>query len=78
MNAIITKYIPATNRNGSRIKASAEGVKSVFIPFNYDLNAEENHAAAADKLCAKYLWDNKLVSGGLPDQTGYAFCFCLD
>lgn len=75
MKAIITKYLPATNKNGSRIKASAEGVKSVSVSFNYDLNTEQNHAAAAGKLCEKYGWTKKLVSGGLPDQTGFAFCF---
>ena len=75
MKAIITKYLPATDTKGSRIKASAEGVKSVVISWNYVLGIEANHAAAARGLCEKYAWGESLIAGSLPDQTGYAFVF---
>jgi hypothetical protein len=75
MKAIITKYLPATNTRGSRIKASAEGVPSIVIPYPYELSGEEVHKRAALTLCAKYGWNHSLVGGGLPDQSGYAFCF---
>lgn len=78
MKAIITKYHGAGNVRGARITAKAEGVKSVSIPYPYELSGEACHLEAALKLCEKYHWLDKsvrLVGGGLPDQTGYAFCF---
>ena len=75
MKAIITKYIPATNTKGSRIKAMAEGVKSLSIPYPHELNAEEGHKLAASLLCERMEWNGELVSGGMPCQTGFAHCF---
>ena len=75
MKAIVTKYLPATNSKGSRVKAGAFGVKPVTLPWDHALNTEENHLWAALKLCEKQGWPNDIVSGGLPDQSGYAFCF---
>ena len=78
MKAIITKYHGPTNTRGSRITAKAEGVKGVSISYPYDLSGEACHLAAATALCEKYHWLDKsvqLVGGGLPDETGYAFCF---
>jgi hypothetical protein len=75
MKAIVTKYLSATNSRGSRIKASAEGVKSVTLGYSYDLSGEEAHKAAALELCKKYGWPMNLVGGGLPNCKGYAFCF---
>ena len=75
MKAIITKYIPATDSKGSRIKATAEGVKSLSIPYPHELNSEEGHKLAASLLCERMEWKGELVSGGLPDQSGFAHCF---
>jgi hypothetical protein len=75
MKAIITKYMPASNFKPSRVKATAEGVKSIVLPWDYSLATEDNHLWAALKLCDSLGWKNALVSGALPDQTGYAFCF---
>ena len=75
MKAIITKYMPATNTRGSRIKAMAEGVASLSIPYPHELNSEEGHLHAAKLLCERMDWKGNLVSGGLPDETGYAHCF---
>ena len=75
MKAIITKYIPASNTKGSRIRASAEGVPSIFVPYPHELSGEEVFKSAALALCAKHNWNHQLVGGGLPDQSGYAFCF---
>jgi hypothetical protein len=75
MKSIITKYLPATNHKGSRIKAKAFGVKPITLSYDYALDAEGNHLGAALRLCKANGWPNDLVSGALPDQTGYAFCF---
>jgi hypothetical protein len=75
MKAIVTKFLPCTDTKGSRIKASAEGVKSVTIPYPHELSGEACHEAAALALCEKYGWNFPLVGGGLPDGTGFAFCF---
>lgn len=73
MKAIITKYIPASNSKGSRIKASAEGVGSIYLSYPHE--AHEPHLEAAKALCAKYNWPANLIGGGLPDKSGWAFCF---
>lgn len=75
MKAIVTKYLSATNSRGSRIKASAEGVKSITAPLDYELDDEVNHESVAIKLCEKYGWATELVGGALPNGKGYAFCF---
>lgn len=75
MKSIVTKYLPCTSTRGSRIKASAEGVKSLTIPYPHELSGEEVHRAAAIELSRRNGWSSDLVGGCLPDQTGYAFCF---
>lgn len=75
MKAIQTKYLPAGNVRGSRIKAWAEGCASVSIDYPHELSGVECHLEAARKLCRKMGWKGTLVSGGLPDQSGYVFCF---
>jgi hypothetical protein len=75
MKAIITKYIPASNYRQSRVKATAEGVKPITLPWDYSLSTEDNHLWVALELCASQSWKNDLISGALPDQSGYAFCF---
>lgn len=90
MKSIITTYIPATNTKPARIKAKAEGVPAVSLSINCAIQAaatmgidedgravdiETQHKAAALALCAKYSWRGDLVGGGLPDSTGYAWCF---
>jgi hypothetical protein len=75
MKAILTRYLGPTNTRGSRVKAWAEGVPPVTMTWHAELGVEENHTAAASDLVAKYGWGVKtrLVGGGLPDGTGYAF-----
>jgi len=75
MKAIIAKYMPATNARGSRIKATAEGVKPLSIPYPHELSGEAVYKAAALELCKRQGWPESLAGGGLPDQSGYAFVF---
>lgn len=55
MQAIVTKFLPATNFKGSRIKASCER-GSVIISYPDELRmGEECHRAAASALVAKFM-----------------------
>jgi hypothetical protein len=54
--AIRTKYLPATNTRGSRIKATLGRpglAPSVTLHYDHALNSEQNHARAMEALCAK-------------------------
>jgi hypothetical protein len=73
MKAIIVKYLPATNTKGSRLKASAEGVKSIVRGFDHKYN-DGGKAQIAQALCDKYQWKGKLTSGKLPNGDE-VFCF---
>ena len=75
MKAIETKYIPASNYRGSRIKAYAEGVKALTIPYPHELSGSAVHAAAAVALARRMNWKGVLVAGGKADQSGEVFCF---
>ncbi len=74
MKAIQTRYFGATNTRGSRIKAWAEGVASVTIPYPHELSGEAVHRLAAETLCLRQGWSTTIVGGGLPNGD-YAFCF---
>jgi uncharacterized protein YjhX (UPF0386 family) len=75
MKAIITKYVRATGGRVARIRASAEGVKSITCIYNY--GSDTPHADAALALARKLGWTGTLVSGELPDGRE-VFCFLLD
>jgi hypothetical protein len=64
MQAIVTTYCGPTNTKGSRIIARCQA-GSVTHHYDYALNTERNHHAAAEKLIRKLGWT--------PDQgKGYA------
>jgi len=77
MIAIETKYLPATNNKGSRIKASIHtNGYNVTIPFDYSLNDDKLYFKAVQELIKKYKldWDiSEMVYGGV--KNGYVFCF---
>lgn len=77
MQAIQTKYHGPTNHRGSRITARCDA-GSLTLPYDYALNIEGNHIAAARELALKLSWleSGKLSmhSGCLPDGT-YAHVF---
>jgi hypothetical protein len=79
MQAIITKYFGPTNFRGSRIKASCEA-GSLTVSYDYALNIDGNHDAAAKALAEKLGWTGDafgaLVGGGLPNGRGNAYVFC--
>ena len=68
MQAIITKYLPATNFKPSRMKATcARG--SVTVSYDHDFNNDGNHFAAASELCSRFVIKDKskyVASGANP------------
>lgn len=79
MIAIHTKYIPATNTRGSRIKAYTTKNLSATIPYPHELSFELAHFAAVQELVRKYRldqWDlSDMRYGDSADGKGYVFCF---
>lgn len=74
MKAILVKYFGPTTNSGSRIKAQAEGVNSLTVPYPYELSGEAVYRSAAEQLCIRYGWPTDLVGGQLPNGD-WAFCF---
>jgi hypothetical protein len=71
--AIETKYLPANDRRGTRIKATAWG-GTVTVGYDYALDAVDNHRAAADALIAKMGWQGTYAQGGnAKGDGGYYF-----
>lgn len=70
--AIETKYIKATNTRGSRIKATAWG-GSITVGYDYALDTDGAHKAAADALIAKMGWSGTFAQGGNVKGDGYYF-----
>ena len=65
MKAISTRYLGPTNFKGSRIVASDGDGNRIVVSLDSALGSEENHEAAAAKLCEKMGWAWKLESGWL-------------
>ncbi len=71
--AIETKFIRASGVRGPRIKASAWG-GSITIGYDYALDVQDNHKAAADALIAKMGWNGTYAQGGnAKGDGGYYF-----
>ncbi len=83
MQAIQTKYLPATNSRGSRIKASCER-GSLTIPYPHELSGDEVHREAVRQLLERFVsedwrdrsippsnnpWKRDFATGSLPDGT---------
>jgi hypothetical protein len=71
MQAITTKYLPATNTKGARIKASC-AARSIIVPYTY---SDEPHRAAALALITRLGWlgHGEWHEGDLPDGKGSVF-----
>jgi len=73
MQAIVAKFLPATNTKGSRIKATAEA-GSVTIGYPHELGqGQPAHRAAAQALADKFKWPHKYLGAALPNNAGYVF-----
>lgn len=72
MRAILTKYLRSTANRGARVKASAEGVKSIIVRADGSWShlATSSHIAAAVELAKAHDWlpeGRSLRSGTLPN-----------
>lgn len=63
MQAIKTKYLPATNTKPSRIKAECEA-GSITISYDHSLNIDELHQKAAKELLNKLSWNPDFINSG--------------
>ncbi len=87
--AILVKYLPATNFKGSRLKAACER-GSITIPYPHELSSDDRGYLAAEQLCEKFAkedeknygtpiqknpWMRRKIGGALPNNKGYAFVF---
>lgn len=73
MKAIQTKYLPATGRRGSRIKAFDADGNSITLPLDHGLNQDARHRQAAEALRDKMGWKGELIQGGLKDGEVFVF-----
>jgi hypothetical protein len=69
--AIETKYISPTNYRGSRIIVTTPGGHKLTQQWDYALNIEANHYAAAEALRAKLDWP--AIKAGCRTAKGFAF-----
>ena len=76
MVAIETKFIPATNYRGDRIKAFTSTGLSVTIDWPYEYPLERCHFQAVKALVKKHKldWDISTMAYGGTER-GYVFCF---
>jgi hypothetical protein len=71
---ITTKTLGPTNTKGTRVKASASYAKCTkTLPWDYALDADKNHGAAAKALAESLNWPGRLVAGHGPDGNVYVF-----
>jgi len=78
MIAIHTKYFPASNYKGSRIKAYTTTKKTAVISYPHEFSHEECHFQAVKALIKKYNLDwntEDMRFGDSADGKGYVFCF---
>ena len=69
MQSIHSKYLPATESNGSRIKAKcARG--SITIPLDYGLSGDAIHRAAVMALVLRFT-NEDFYSQGIPRETNF-------
>lgn len=67
MQAIKTKYLPATNNKPSRIKAECDA-DTITIPYDYRLESYDAHRKAMYLLLSKLEWEPiRVHTGGLSD-----------
>lgn len=71
MQAIITKYLPATNTKPSRIKATcARG--SITRSYPHDFSGDSCHAFVANLLVEKFVAEDAKEYGTKPEKNPWA------
>lgn len=69
--SIETHYVGPTNHRGSRIIAKTPGARRITHAWNYEINEDANHYAAAEALRAKLDWPS--IKAGGSTAKGYVF-----
>jgi len=69
--SIETHYVGPTNHRGSRIIAKTPGAHKITQNWDYEINEDANHYAAAEALRAKLDWPS--IKAGGSTAKGYAF-----
>jgi len=83
MQAIHTKYIPASNVKGSRIKATSDSGLTVTISYPHEFSGHLVHFQAVKALVAKHKleWSiDNMCHGGLsqyPTLTNFQGTWCI-
>jgi acetolactate synthase regulatory subunit len=79
---IVTRYLGPTDHRGSRIKAThkrdSETTEQITISWDYKLNSQANHQAAAEQLLSQWGYSNdlKIVSYGWDHDSYYWLTSC--
>lgn len=71
---ITTKFLPATNHKGSRVKAYC-GADTLTLPWDHALSAFENHEGAALALATRLRLPGLWLGASLPDASNHAYVF---
>lgn len=78
MIAIHTKFLPATNTKGERVKAYTASGYEATVQYDYAVSNVKAHHAAVKALTEKYALPWKVSDmnyGDSSDGRGYTFCF---
>lgn len=73
--AIVTHYVGPTDYRGARVVARCQAGR-VVVSWNYALDVDDNHEAAARKLAVRFGWlvdGIWVVGGGMPNGTGNVY-----
>lgn len=85
LTMIYTKFLPATDTRGARIKATtANGKHTATVPYDHELTGIDVHKPAADAVIGKVVAANRyatgyvwVASGDAPGDKGHAFAYRL-
>ena len=72
---IKTKYIPATDTTGSKIRATCNG-RQVSVPYPYELSGEAVHLFAAVEWCLRH--KRQIIGAGRYNERTKGYVFPID
>lgn len=78
MQAIITKFLPASDLRGIRVEGTCDA-GTITVGYNYRLNDEENHRSAALAIVDAFGCSSDhcgaMIGGQMPGDLGYCWVF---
>ena len=75
--AIVTSFLPPSNRRGARIKAHARA-GSTILAYDHAISSQANHTAVAKALAIKLDMPGFYVAGMLPTGSHSVFVIVAD